>query len=104
MLTLKFDFTENKNPDQGVIQFYQGRNLRYEHKEVKSVEEYNKIDKGCLHIGLNVLNTLGEPDVPQAHFILMSWYSDKGEYYEAILHGGLCYVMNEEGKTVDIIS
>ena len=104
MLTLKFDFTEQSSPEQGVIQFYQGRNLRYEHREVKSKEEYEKIDNGKLHLGRSVLDTLNEPETPQAHFILLSWWSDKGEYYEAILHGGMCYVMNEQGKTVDIIS
>ena len=104
MLTLKFDFTEQSSPEQGVIQFYQGRNLRYEHREVKSKEEYEKIDNGKLHLGRSVHETLSDPEVPQAHFILLNWWSDKGEYYEAILHGGTCYVMNEQAKTVEIIS
>ena len=104
MLTFKFDFTEQGNPEQRVIQFYQGRNLRYEHREVKSKEEYEKIDHAKLHLGRSVYDTLSDPDTPQAHFILLNWWSDKGEYYEAILHGGTCYVMNQEGKTVDIIN
>ena len=72
MFTFKFDVIEQQNPEQGVIQFFQGRNLRYEHKEVATKEEYEKIDNGKLHLGRSVYETLSCPETPQAHFILMS--------------------------------
>ena len=106
MLTFKFDYTDAENSDQGCIKIRQGKDLWYQSRQIKGVAEWKDFVSTLPSfqvIGITPEMAITKGDEIPIHIVYMQWPDQDDYLINVILCGGICYVMNEDGKTVDII-
>ena len=106
MMTLKFDYVDVTDEDHGCIKLLEGYDIWYQRKKVEThgeFAEYVKRIEGFRSVGSSVLTALDKSDGEPVYFTHIQFFNHEDHLQNVMFHGGMCYIMNEEGKTVDII-
>jgi hypothetical protein len=107
MMTLKFDYADVTKEDHGCVKLLEGYNIWYQRREVKNEEEWDEYKSGVPGyrvIGTSIIDELERRTGEPAFFTHIQFFNDQDYLQNVIFCGGICYIMNEEGKTVDIIN
>ena len=106
MMTLKFDYVDVTDENHGCIKLREGYDIWYQRREVKDEEEWvgYVANTAAFHgIGTSIQKALELSEGDPVYFTHIQFFNQVDELQNVIFCGGMCYIMNEEGKTVDII-
>lgn len=105
MFTLKFDYVDVGDQEQGCIKLKAAHDIWYKRKTVNKPEEWEDYKNALPFfevVGMVPIEAIELGKVP-IHFNHIQFFDNEEVLHNVILCEGLCYVMNEEGKTVDVI-
>lgn len=107
-MTLKFDYVDVADKDQGCVKLLAGYDIWYQRREVKNEDEWAdymvKNLPAFRGIGTSIPLALKNADGDPVYFTHIQFSGEYDHLQNVVFCGGICYIMNEEGKTVDIIN